>query len=87
MKNLKNKTEMREDLHANLFKIRTYGVGELARLYNPYSLPASATRQLRRWISYHPELSDRLHELGYYPGLKVFTPKQVECLVKHLGEP
>jgi len=69
------------------FLIRTYGVGELARLYNPYSLPASATRQLYRWIHHHPTLPAKLAELGYHPGQKVFTPKQVQCLIEHLGEP
>lgn len=69
------------------FRIRSYSFGELALLYNPYHHPKSATRQLRRWINYHPNLSEKLRLLGYQPGQRIFTPKQVECLVEHLGEP
>ncbi|WP_255419973.1 DUF4248 domain-containing protein [Parabacteroides sp. AM58-2XD] len=25
--------------------------------------------------------------MGYHPGVRSFTPRQVECIVEHLGEP
>lgn len=43
--------------------------------------------QLWRWINYHGVLKAKLVELGYRPGIRCFTPKQVECIVEHLGEP
>ena len=60
------------------FVIRAYGVGELAQLYKP---------QLWRWINHHDILKQKLVTLGYHPGIRCFTPKQVICIVEHLGEP
>ncbi len=69
------------------FCVRAYYVSELAMLYNPRMTAQSATRQLRRWICYHPLLQENLKALGYFPGQRCFTPKQVSCIVEHLGEP
>lgn len=69
------------------FRIRAFGVSELAMLYNPHLTGPSATRQLKRWIDYHPLLEKKLKRLGYLPGQRCLTPKQVECIVEHLGEP
>ena len=69
------------------FKIRAYYVSELAVLYNPHLNSQAATRQLRRWIDYHPDLIEKLKLLGYFPGQRCFTPKQVACVIEHLGEP
>ncbi len=58
------------------FEIRAYGVGELAELYSPHmsqhSFPTRRSSDL---------------ELGFRPGIRSFTPRQVECIVEHLGEP
>ena len=43
--------------------------------------------QLWRWINYHGVLKAKLLELGYHPGVRSFTPRQVECIIEHLGEP
>lgn len=69
------------------FVIRAYGVGELAGLYNPHLSHRGAVMQLRRWINHHGILKEKLTALGYHPGIRCFTPKQVACIVEHLGEP
>lgn len=74
-------------MEGKTFVIRAYGVGELAELYNPHLSRRGAIMQLWRWINHHGVLKRQLEELGYYPGIRCFTPKQVECIVRHLGEP
>ena len=69
------------------FVIRAYGVGELAGLYNPHLSHRASVMQLRRWINQHGILKEKLTALGYHPGIRRFTPKQVACIVEHLGEP
>lgn len=69
------------------FVIRSYGVGELAVLYSPHLSRRGAIMQLWRWINYHGVLKAKLIELGYHTGVRSFTPKQVECIIEHLGEP
>ena len=69
------------------FEIRAYGVGELAELYSPHMSHRGAIMQLWRWINYHGVLKAKLLELGFRPGIRSVTPRQVECIVEHLGEP
>ena len=66
---------------------RVWGYQELALLYFPDSKPECASVQLRRWIKLSDELTSRLTACGWKAGRKVLTPKQVACLVDHLGEP
>lgn len=68
------------------FIIRAYGLQELALLYFPRSTPKSASAQLKRWIC-HPSLLSKLTAAGYYNGQKILTPRQVEIVVEHVGEP
>jgi len=68
------------------FVIRAYGVQELAQLYFPNIAPSSASAQLRKWIS-HPALYCQLAAAGYLRGQKILTPRQVEIIVRHVGEP
>ncbi|MCI7356140.1 MAG: DUF4248 domain-containing protein [Parabacteroides sp.] len=49
--------------------------------------PRSATTQLRRWIKRNQSLKNELTETGYKEGQRVFTPRQVELVFRHLGEP
>lgn len=60
---------------------------DLAQLYSPELTPRSAVNRLMRWISIHPVLSDELRKAGYRKGSRVFSPRQVELIVEHLGEP
>ena len=69
------------------FTIRAYGIGELAALYSPHLSRRAAILQLWRWINDHGVLKAKLLELGYHPGVRSFTPRQVECIIEHLGEP
>ncbi len=66
---------------------RAWGFQELAMRYCPYVKPHSATNQLRRWILHSPVLQLKLSACHYSPGQKVLTPRQVQCIVEHLGEP
>ncbi len=69
------------------FEIRTYGVSELAQLYNPNVHPNSAVRILRSWIDRHPTLRKQLTDLGLRPFIKTFTPMMVQIIVEAIGEP
>jgi hypothetical protein len=68
------------------FIICPYGFKELALLYFPSNLPASASSQLRRRINL-PPLIGQLKEASWYPGQKILTPRQVEIIIRHIGEP
>lgn len=69
------------------FNIRTYGVKELALLYFPNNLPASAVSQLKKWIKKNADLLNALVQAGYTSCQKIFTPLQVAILIRYLGEP
>lgn len=69
------------------FKIRTYGWQELAILYAPDLTPESAGKRLSSWIRFNPKLTHELQESGWKKGQRVLTPRQVQILIKYLGEP
>lgn len=69
------------------FKIKAYGFGELAQLYNPHSSPKSANETLHRWIKLNKQLRVDLKKLGFYPGIRILSPKMVELIVAAVGEP
>lgn len=69
------------------FKIRSYGFGELAQLYNSNIAPKSANEALHRWIRLNRKLNADLIDHGFYPGLRSLTPKMVELIVEAIGEP
>ncbi|MDF9830849.1 DUF4248 domain-containing protein [Parabacteroides sp. PF5-6] len=73
--------------HPEINLHRAWGFQELAVRYCPYVRPHSATNQLRRWILHSHELQNKLSACHYTPGQKILTPRQVRCLVDHLGEP
>ncbi len=66
---------------------RVWGYQELAIRYFPHIKPGSATNQLRRWILHSTVLQSRLSACDWTPGSKMLTPRQVRCIVEHLGEP
>jgi hypothetical protein len=69
------------------FRIKSYGYGELAQLYFPNISKQSATVQFRRWIRLNFYLQTELMESGHRKFQKILTPKQVEIIVKFIGEP
>lgn len=70
-----------------LFMVRTYGVQELAMRYFPDVIPSSATRHLSRLIRGDGELLDKLTQIGYKSGCRVYTPAMVHLIVRYLGLP
>jgi hypothetical protein len=69
------------------FKIKSYGYGELAQMYFPTITKQSATVQFRRWIRINNNLLDELSLAGFKRYQKMLTPKQVEIIVRYIGEP
>lgn len=69
------------------FEIRSYSKTELARLYNPQVSDAAARRLLRQWIVYNEQLKKELGMLGTPKHAHIFSPRQVETIVKYLGTP
>ena len=70
-----------------MFQPRPYGKAELALLYQPYSTPESAVKTLNRWIKGCSQLVNELQLLNYNPKRRTFLPREVEAIVRHLGEP
>ena len=62
------------------FRIRPYGRMELAQAY-------LAHRKLQHWIAIYPGLADRLHDMGYRPTERLYSPAMVRAIVEALGEP
>lgn len=66
---------------------RTFSNLELGCLYCPHLTPAMASRWLKEWIIYNPTLVEMLKESGWNPRNRIYTPHQVACIFKILGEP
>lgn len=69
------------------FKIKAYGIAELAAQYSPASADSTARKKLNHWIDRYPGLRQRLIALGYRPKARIFTPAQVRAIVEALGRP
>ena len=66
---------------------RTFSNLELGCLYCPHLTPAMASRRLKEWVIYNPTLVEMLKESGWNPRNRIYTPHQVACIFKILGEP
>ena len=66
---------------------RTFSNRDLGCLYCPHRTPAMASRRLKEWIIYNPTLVEMLKESGWNPRNRIYTPHQVACIFKVLGEP
>lgn len=69
------------------FEIRAYDKVELALLYCPGRTAESASRTLQRWIRQCEPLVRDLENIGYKVYRHRFLRKEVELIVRHLGEP
>ena len=69
------------------FRIRPYGRMELAQAYLPAMTPKAAHRKLQHLIAIYPGLADRLHDMGYRPTERLYSPAMVRAIVEALGEP
>jgi hypothetical protein len=47
----------------------------------------SASNQLRNWINKNEALKNSLIAAGVQNRQKIYTPKQVQIIIEHLGEP
>lgn len=69
------------------FRLRSYGIQELAQLYFPNNEPTSARKQLKRWIERNESLVGDLEQSGYRKGARIFTPMQVRIIIHYLDAP
>lgn len=69
------------------FQMRMYRKTELACLYFPYTDKKGALMNLWRWIKRCTPLDQALQEAGYDKYRKYFLKREVELIVKFLGEP
>lgn len=56
-------------------------------MYMPHICAPSAIRTLNNWISINTDLQRELQATYYNKWAKNFTSRQVELIVKYLGEP
>ena len=74
-------------MEREIFSIRCYGKGELARIYFPTLSQQAASRKMRRWICRCKELYHALEESSYSWACKTYSAREVRLIVKYLGEP
>ena len=70
---------------------RETGVGayyfcDIAMSYFPLLSKKKASDKLSRWIRVSGKLMERLEECGWHPRQRILSPRQLECLVSHVGE-
>ena len=70
-----------------MFQFRPYLKAELALLYNPHCTQDSAMKTLYRWIRGCPLLVEELKSMNYNPHRHSYLKREVEAIVRHLGEP
>jgi hypothetical protein len=70
------------------FVSRAYAKLDLARLYAPFCVSNEATmRYLSRLIHYNKQLVKELKQVNYNNNRHSFLRREVDLIVKHLGEP
>ena len=71
-----------------IFRSRTYTKLELASMYCPGRASSHATLMtFYRWINANKELCSELESIGYNRNRHSFLKREVEVIVKYLGEP
>lgn len=78
---------MRNTNKDNDFQTRTYTKTELALLYSPHSTPSTALQCLTRWMKQCQPLMAELATMGYNKYRHTLFKREVEAIVRHLGEP
>ena len=70
-----------------IFQKRTYSKTELALMYCPHSTPSTALQCLTRWMKQCQPLMAELTTMGYNKYRHILFRREVEAIVRHLGEP
>lgn len=78
---------MTENLNNELLRQYPLGKAELAQLYSPHVCRKSAMRLLNKYIHRAKGLLPALEEVGYSRGAHAFTRRQLELVLRYLGEP
>jgi len=68
------------------FRVKAYSKVELAMLYNPEQCVTVALKKLSRWMQANPSLVGELRKVNYNKYRRSFTPKEVDLIVRHLGD-
>ena len=71
----------------NKFQARAYSKTELALMYSPHSAPSTALQCLTRWMKQCQPLMAELATMGYNKYRHILLRREVEAIVRHLGEP
>ena len=72
---------------AKPWKSHSHSYLSLGCLYSPDITPAVASRRLKMWIIRNPQLVEELIQAGWNDRQRILTPRQVDCIVRVLGEP
>lgn len=60
---------------------------QLAVAYSPELSIGGAINRLRRWLHYNKALMEELRLTNYRETQHLLTSRQVEIIIRHLGEP
>lgn len=66
---------------------RSHGCYRIRAPLFPGISPETAYKRMWVWIRTSRGLKEKLLAAGWVKFQKLYTPKQVACLVEHLGEP
>jgi len=69
------------------FRIRCYSKTELGLLYTPHCTKKHVWRVMHNWIIRCKPLNEALLATGLSPSSRILSPRQVQLIVEHLGEP
>ncbi len=69
------------------FPIRSYTKAELAMLYCPGECITNALNNFSRWMRLNRPLMAELNTIGYNKFRRTYMPREVEIIVKFMGEP
>lgn len=73
--------------HERVFELRPYRKTELALMYFPESTKETAVRLLLRWMKEDAKIMEELNAMGYNKHRQYLLKREVEVIVKYLGEP
>lgn len=78
---------MENNANEEAFCLRSYYKVDLAMLYAPDLCASPALQRLYRWIRKNKDLTSELERIGYNKHRHVFLKREVELIIRFLGEP